>query len=251
MNLRREPGKRQARKQAPSARLLRQDFFKRRTKHDCVRLVLSLFAVREMSQVIFPNGNGTFISSALTPDSVATVLQNVTANILGYDYTQNPQQAYNAVRVAWQQSGQPAWGITDDVCIVRAYSLDEPYSKVRDQLIASNDSVSVMDKMSFTQVWNVHFTLYGPNAYDHARLISSAMSLDWVAFLLAQSNLYPIVSWERPQYIPELFQGQWWKRADLDLRFNELVLESLAIPSALSAQITLITDTGLTETITV
>lgn len=160
-------------------------------------------------------------------------------------------QAWFQIRIAWQQQGQPAYRITDDVCIVSAVPDNDPFSQVRDQLIAPNDDVSLAQQMAYTQVWKLHFTLYGPNSADRARLIVSAMALDWTHDLLAQSNLYAVTQWNRPRYLPELYQGQWWQRADVDLRFNELVNESIIVSSAAGVNVTLDTDTGLSETVSI
>jgi len=81
------------------------------------------------------------------------------------------------------------------------------------------------------------------------------MSLDWVhAFLQnppepAVSQIYAVATWSRPKYVPELILGQWWSRADVDLRFNESVQEESTTPSAASAEVIITTDTGMTETI--
>jgi hypothetical protein len=45
--------------------------------------------------------------------------------------------------------------------------------------------------------------------------------------------------------------GQWWPRADVELRFNELVNMNLIVPAAASAGIRIIKENNLTETVTV
>ncbi len=206
---------------------------------------------------------------------MASLMQPLVAQILGFDPETQPE-AFRAVRVSWQQQGQPGPRISENVCILRATLQNAPYSRVRDGLFRSavpeNSTaqlpgageahageqyagfradlfVGLSSQMSFTQVWNLHLTLYGPNCADRARLISSAMALDWAREALAASNLYAIPDWHRPVYAPELFQGQWWPRADLDLEFNELVNESITVPSAAGVDITLIKETGLTAEI--
>lgn len=198
----------------------------------------------------FPNGQA-LSSSAFTPDTIAALFQPLIAQILGFDPGANPTTAYSAVRTAWPASGQPAWAITDDVCCIQATAEDEPYSQVRDEFYVNGSSGTVSRQMAFTQVWLIHLSLYGPNGYDHARLISSAMSLDWVHDSLAGSSIYAIPEWQRPAYAPELFQGQWWKRTDLQLKFNEQVTESIAVDSAAGVDVTLLTDTGQTSEFTI
>lgn len=147
--------------------------------------------------------------------------------------------------------GQPAWDINQDVCVIRATSVDDPYSRVRDNQYVNLNEASLTNSMGFTQVWNLHCTLYGPTSYDNARLILSSMSLDWVHDQLAISNLYGIVKYHRPQYVPELFQGQWWKRADINMQFNEQVIETFIVPAAASVDVTLVVDDGFSETVTI
>lgn len=203
-----------------------------------------------MSTSTFTNGD-VLVSSALTPDALLTIFQALVAQILGFDTSDPDQQAaaYSAVRISWQQEGQPAWAITDDVCVLRAAPENDPYSRVRDGQYVPHDAQSLTREMGYTQAWSVHFTLYGPNSEDRARLIVSAFSLDWVHDALATNSLYAIPDWQRPAYAPELFQGQWWKRTDVELRFNELVNESLTVPSAAGVDVTLLKDTGLTAEI--
>ena len=200
-----------------------------------------------MSNVTYPNGNGTLISTAQTPLGLETIFQSVMAQMLGINPVANPQTAWTAVRVAWQIQGQPAWAITDDVCIVRATADDAPFSRVRDNLWAENDDVSVILDMQFTQVWTIHATLYGPNCYDHARQIISALSLDWVSGILEPLNLYLIPDWIRPSYVPELKDGQWWQRTDIEFKLNENALESMVIPTAAEQPVTLVPDVGSSE----
>jgi hypothetical protein len=196
-----------------------------------------------MSSQLFPNGQ-TLISSAFTPPAFETLLQSVIAQILGFDPATEASDAFSAVRVGWQQTGQPAWEITDDVCTLLATPENDPYSQTREAQLVQNDPKSLVQNMSFTQVWKLHATIYGPNSYDHARLIVSAMALDWTHDLLAASNIYAVTEWDRPIYVPELFNGQWWQRTDLNLSFNELVSESIVIAAAASVEVTTESDTA-------
>lgn len=201
--------------------------------------------VTTLTTSAFSNGD-TLESSALTPDTFAALFQPVIARILGFDTDANPAGSFAAVRIGWQQEGQPSWGIGDDVCVLMATPDNDPYSRVRDSLYEPNDAESLTSAMSFTQVWTLHATLYGPNCQDHARLIVSAMSLDWVHDDLAAADIYALADWTRPTYVPEQHDGQWWKRSDLEMKFNELVNESIVVPSAAGVDVTLVKDTGLT-----
>ena len=204
-----------------------------------------------MSQQTFPNGT-TFVRSAQSPEQVATVFQGIVAQLFGYDLTQPASlpAAWNAVRVAWQEQGEPAWGIGEDVCIVRADSANEDFSQIRDNLYAGTAlNPTMQETMGYTQIWNVHFTLYGPNCFDRAGLILSGLTLDWIHDQLAAKNLYAVAQWNRPSYIPELFQGQWWKRADIALQYNEQVIETIEVSTAAGVNVTLYPDANPPQTI--
>jgi hypothetical protein len=189
-------------------------------------------------------------STGLTPPQFESVMQPIIANILGVPAAPNPwgvnpsPDAWNAVRIGWQTQGQPAWNITDDVCCLTATMTNDPYSQVRDQLYEQNDAASLIQNMQFTQVWNLHFTLYGPNSYRNARQICSSMALDYAHDTLAGFGIYAVVKWNRPQYHPELFAAQWWIRTDLDLQFNENVKEFVTTDAAAGVDGTVITNAG-------
>ena len=153
--------------------------------------------------------------------------------------------------MGWQQQGQPAWTITENVCIITAYTDDDPFSRISDTLLSANDSESLNQEMSYTQVWKMHFVCYGPNAFTNGVLIVAAMALDWVHDALAASNIYAITEWKRPDVLYENEDGQWWQRADVNLRFNEFVQLTLIVPAASGVGITLVKENGLSETFNV
>jgi|SRR5579872_153885 len=305
-----------------------------------------------MSSVTWPNGQ-TFASSALSPDGFNVLMQPLVASILGIDPVANPNAAYKTVRVAWQTQGQPEWAVDEDVCVVRSTLKDTGFSRTHDNIRGQNDSTSLADVSSFTQVWNFRCVLYGPNSADKARLILSAIREDWaaqwivspitdcsvvapginyqvgdvvgvvqpgafggslkvtslglngavagLALVPAQqgygyqttgtiaaifdetlgtfdehsgnfdeatqalsttggsgtgltvnivaSNVFLVPGPRRPTYSGEPFKSLWFKRADIEIEFNELVIESLINPSAAGLDIVLLKDTGLSTTL--
>ncbi len=247
-----------------------------------------------MSEVTFANGQ-IFRSTALDPDSVNRVFQLLIVQMIGNAVggsgdvvagevaagddpsTASSANPYAQVRIDWQQEGQPAWGIEENICFIRSTPLDEDFSQVRDEISQpiiqpaptmgvsgefvgsagdfaagegfvggapgeSIDRTAIALQSGFTQVWAVHCTFYGRNGYDLARLVISCMSLDWVGEQLAAANLYPVPTWKRPTYAGELFQGQWWKRTDMELHFNEQVTETIPVDAAASVDVEIVTD---------
>lgn len=192
-------------------------------------------------------------TDAYTPEQFMSVFQPLIANILGLTANPSPWSwmstpaAWNGVRISWQTQGQPAWEITEDVCILSAYPQDDEYSRIRDQQYVQQDGETLVARQSYTQVWDLHYVFYGPNAYARAAQVVSAMAQSWVHDALAGDSIYLIVEYARPHYAPELFQGQWWERADLHLKYNELVTETTPTSSAAGVDVTIDTDTGQSE----
>ena len=206
--------------------------------------------------VVFP-GAGEFTCTANSPASIGAIFQKIIAQVFGYNLTppiptaNDSTNPFWTVRVGWQQQGQPAWTIAENVCIITAYTDDDPFSRISDTLLSANDAESLNQETSYTQVWKIHFVCYGPNAFTNGVLIVAAMALDWVHDALATSNIYAITEWKRPVVLYENENSQWWQRADVELRFNEFVQLNLIVPSAASVGITLLKENGLSETVNV
>ncbi len=196
----------------------------------------------------FPNGQ-TLVSSALTPDSLLGIYQQLTAQILGFNPTSDTDPAYAAVRLDWPTAGQPGWAIGDDIAFLAAREEESDYSQIRDLALSPNNATSVLSTYTYTRVWRVSWSFYGPASFDHARLTNDALVLDWVHDALVPSNLY-LVDVARPRYAPELFSGQWWKRTDLSARYNELVTASIVDTTIASAEVLLYNVRGLAADVT-
>ena len=196
----------------------------------------------------------TLVSSAQTPRTMEALFQPLIAGILGFDQINDPNHAYSAARIGWQTEGQPAWEVSDNVCVITAVLEDDPYSRVRDDQYAmiGSPADALTSKMGFTQVWRMHFSFYGPLSADNARLVLSALSLDWTADVLQASKVYVVPEWHRPVYAPELYPdpgGVWYERTHLEVLFNEQVSESLTpVGAASTVEVTVDTDTGQTRT---
>jgi hypothetical protein len=194
-----------------------------------------------MPSTTFPNGQ-TLTSSALSPDALLLILQTLTAQMLGFNPLTSSDVAYRTVRLDWPQGGQPAWGINEDVVFLRAVEDDEEYSRIRDVALATSSISTVRQTITRSRTWRVHWTFYGPHSFDNARLISDAMLLDWTHDALAASKLYVVPEFPAPIYAPELYQGQWWKRTDIEIRLNEGITATVTTPSIASAEVLVYTD---------
>jgi hypothetical protein len=189
-----------------------------------------------------PNGQ-VLVSTGLTPPTLLAALQLLSAQVVGLNPQGDGDSAYAQVRVDWQPAGQPAWGINDDIVALAAYVIDDEYSAIRDCDYAPNDTTTVRATYSYTRVWQARWHFYGPQCFPRAQLMQDSLLIDWGHDALAASNLY-LVEAGRPQYVPELFQGQWWQRADLSARFNESVTVTVLDGTIASAEVIGVTERG-------
>jgi hypothetical protein len=199
----------------------------------------------------------------LTPNTVESLMQLVTMLALSLDPTLDA--AAKAVRVGWQITGQPASSIDEDVAYVRCVEEDDQYNRIRDEQHFDAPPTQVEFDTTYTRVWRTFWTLYGPNSFDHARIIKSALFTQSIhdALLQAFSNygelpyglggyggsgveLYLVTDVIAPKRIPENFGGQWWERVDFDCQFNEGVTETYLVNAVVSSEVIIITDDGIT-----
>jgi hypothetical protein len=196
-----------------------------------------------MSSTTFPNGQ-VLTSSALTPTQIENTFQILTTNILGQGTDPN-----SAVRISWPTRGSTGWEITDDVVFLRVTTSDDAISLQRDKQWSPLDASDATETTTYIRVWRIDLSIYGPNSLDHARLIKSALFMDWTTATLAPSNLSVLVPLREPRRIPELFAGEWWERVDFSIQVNELVTETMTVNPITSVEITLSAAEGPSVTI--
>lgn len=202
-----------------------------------------------MTTTNFPNGQA-LISSALTAQAMSTLFQTIALQMLGIDSTTDTH-AYSKVRINWPTTGQPGGLITDDICYIEAKEVDDDYGMIRDAQFPANDDTTTNVTFTYTRVWEIRFVLYGPNSYDNARVIRSAVLLDFSHDFLAESNVYLVPDTPSPRRVPYEFNSQWWERTDLRLKFNEGVTETTVVTSGASVEIKLYNESGQVADFTV
>lgn len=187
----------------------------------------------------------------LTPKQLEIIMQAATCQMLGIDPATDTA-AGSKVRIGWQVAGQPyAQDPSVDVCVLRAVEEDNPYDKLRDRKLIVNDEETDISEEQYTRVWRVFWVLYGPNSFDHARLIRSGLLADAVHDLLANSSIFAVPEIGAPVRLPEVSNGQWWERVDLECLFYENVLEDTVINTVLSSEVILKTPAGVAADFTV
>lgn len=181
-------------------------------------------------------------TTPLIPKQVEKVMVNVTLNALGI--LSSDPLAYSKVRMSWQTLGQPANSVAEDVVYVRAIEEDNDYNQVRDLSVANDGDAAKVDLITeYTRAWRVSWVIYGPNSFDHARLIKSAVlqPSQPIHDLLVEASLYAVPDIPAPIRAPENFQGEWWERVDLSCLFYEGVSEIEIVSAIKSTEI--ITET--------
>jgi hypothetical protein len=193
-----------------------------------------------MTTSTFTNGE-SLVSTALTDDDVTKILQSLTLNILGIDPASDVD-AYKKVRVGWK--AQPAPKRTDDTVSIRVSESDSPNNKQRDRKFLPNDVGSIQQVDTFMRFWECLWSFYGPNGFDHARLLKSALRLTFTRYTLLASQLSFVPRFGATLRAPELFEGAWWERSDVKLVLTELVTETLVINTIASIEVLLFNERG-------
>jgi hypothetical protein len=187
----------------------------------------------------YPDGT-TLTSSAYTTapngGTIATFLHPIVMGMLGISYDVNSP----LVRFAWPIGGAPFQDIADDICYVHCTLRDEPYDKIRDLTETTPGGPSAVNNTeiwNYTRVWNIRFVTYGPNAFDNLRAIRSGLMQNLFTQQLAEGNLFPVSELPEVIHAPELFNAQWWERADMNFDMYEWVTENISAQTILSAQV--------------
>lgn len=136
--------------------------------------------------------------------------------ILGYNLKQTPPQ----VRRSWPMDGAPDWKITDNVVFMQCTEAAEDIMQPIDERWQSEGRDFLRESAS-TRTIQLRLNAYGPACYES--LLKLRLELLRGRPKLKKQKIYIIPGKDSIQYAPELFQGRWWKRADLTLYFNVLI----------------------------
>jgi hypothetical protein len=187
----------------------------------------------------------------LTLQQMNVAMQQFTLTAIGiaYDPSNASDPAYSRVRVDWPTDGQPFGAITDDVAFISCTEEDDEYDRLRDVVDADVIPVTgpitqVSRTTSYTRVWRVAWVIYGPNSFDGARSLRSALYTDSGQNQLAASEIYPVMDIAPAIRAPENFQGQWWERSDLHVFLNEAVQEVSILNAVASVEVQSFTAAG-------
>lgn len=176
----------------------------------------------------------------MTPKQLETAIQGFTCTLLGVDITD--KVALAGVRLSWQTQGQPFGNNPGvNVVFIRAVPEDSLYDRVRDRITvpnpASEDNSSVLYQDLYTRVWRIYWVFYGPDSFDRARVVRSALYQQANHDILALSSLYIAGPITAPIRLPDQSNGQWWERTDFSVLMNEFVVEQTEVSTVESVEI--------------
>lgn len=147
--------------------------------------------------------------------AIEDVFGDMTALLLGADFPADH------IRLTYPADGQPGWGIDENVVFLRLFELESDYAKQLDSFFV-REGAAVVKKAARTIVWEVQFTVYGPQANEIVNKIKDGVFRQDAKRQLAENGVFLIPNLPPCKRVPELFAGQWWNRWDLSLQFNQL-----------------------------
>lgn len=137
-------------------------------------------------------------------------------DIFGHDAKTIPPP----VRRSWPTDGGPDWKLTDNVVFMQCTEAAEDIMQPIDERWQSEGRDFLRESAS-TRTIQLRLNAYGPACYES--LLQIRLELLRGRPKLKKQKIYIIPGKDSIQYAPELFQGRWWKRADLTLYFNVLI----------------------------
>lgn len=150
--------------------------------------------------------------------------QSTITQILGY----NPQETQDRVRISWPTKGSPAWRIDENVAFIQVTPTPNPTIQQQDTNLVVVDSQSLTSQKTYLREISVDIVCYGSGAWNDAETIWNGFLSETILQTL-EKNYLGFIDREGPVRVPELFNGQWWDRADLTLRFYEGVKKETTI----------------------
>lgn len=125
------------------------------------------------------------------------------------------------VRHSWPTGGAPAFKVTDNVIFLKIFDTKSP---ITDQMENSYEPTETyIEKRSYTRTLMVNWVVYGSLSWDYTTAIRTKIFYQEHHDTLADNNIYLVPDFDPPKRFPELWQGHWYERCDLNISFNELV----------------------------
>ena len=152
-------------------------------------------------------------------------------DILGHDLKKMPPP----VRRSWPTDGAPDWKIDDDIVFMQVTEAAEDIMQPIDERWL-NVGRDFLRESAMTRTMQLRLNAYGPACYES--LLKVRLEIMRGRAHLQKQKIYIIPGTDSVHYAPELFQGRWWKRADLTLFFNVLIVIDAPVNAIESVDIT-------------
>lgn len=172
------------------------------------------------------------------------ILQGIIVNVLDW------QNTPNNVRIGWQVEGAPGFKITDEMIFITATSVDGDYNKQYD-VIYEQGSPDYVIYRGGTRIMDLSVVAYGYESLSNLYKIIIGMRSDRARHSLNLEKIYYVPITSAPRRMPELFQAQWWERADMTLRFYEAIAFEEPVQTVESVEVEVHNKGGLLAEFTV
>jgi len=173
--------------------------------------------------------------------------EKIIANIISL-ILECTEEEKKKIRINWPEEGQPAFLITDNMVFINGYEVDDMYNRQREHQDTYETSPDAFAReTSYTRVMLTNIILYGPLSFENAQKIRDGFFAEEHRITLAKNKIYMIPDNPSPKRVPEYFEGRWWKRYDISLRFNMLTTKESTIERVESAEIVLLEGDGGSE----
>lgn len=167
------------------------------------------------------------------------LMQSLIVSMLGWDLT-IPSKV-NDVRISWITGGAPAFSITDNKVFIRCYEEDHPYNKLREEELEDVISPPEFNMATgYTRIMRADFVLYGTESFENAQRIRDRIFYPDYKLTLAKEDVYLIPEIVSPKRLFEQYEGRWWERTDMSLRFNELIVKNVTVQKIDSMEVTIL-----------
>lgn len=130
------------------------------------------------------------------------------------------------VLIKYPRDGQIASLISQDFCYVQVMSeLDERNIYKSRKKIYDEESGKYKVQQFSQRTLAIQSVFYGPNCTELATLLNDMLFHESIKFQLDQRGLYFVPDRTNgPTRLPEVHNGQWWERCDIEFRFYESVV---------------------------
>lgn len=181
--------------------------------------------------------------SLLTLTQIEDVFQALTVSMIGSSPAAD-------VRISWPIGGAPAFKATDNVAFLKVYEVPSPISVQREEEFAQvgSPAVSTM-KMGYSRTLQINWIFYGSAGWDNSLKVANGLFYQENHDVLALNNLYMVPDFQPAKRVPELFQGMWYERMDLNILFNEKVEISRELHNIETVEIIVEDYSGIKATI--